>query len=189
MPEILLVRHGRPACDDRTPVQGPDFAQWLRVYDDAPLDPSAAPPAGLQARAAAAACVVTSTLRRARESAMLLAPNRTLLAEPVFAEAGIPARMPWRVALAPRYWGFFARVAWLCGWSGGAESLRQARDRADRAAERLGELARAHGSVMLVGHGMMNRLIARALRRRGWRGAASGFTFWSLVALRRATGS
>jgi hypothetical protein len=39
---------------------------------------------------------------------------------------------------------------------------------------------------MLVGHGMMNRLISRALRRSGWRGSAPGVAYWSVGALERA---
>src|SRR6266508_1340850 len=116
----------------------------------------------------------------------LLAPGRRFLCDPLFDEAGIPSSIRLRLALAPRHWSLLARVVWFCGWSHGAESLREARGRAHRAAERLGELAREHGSVMLVGHGVMNRLISRALRRSGWRGSASGFAFWSVIALQRA---
>jgi broad specificity phosphatase PhoE len=39
--------------------------------------------------------------------------------------------------------------------------------RARGAAQRLIELARERGSVLLVGHGVMNRLIAAALLARG----------------------
>ena len=131
-------------------------------------------------------CVVSSTLRRACESATLLAPGRPLLCDSLFVEAEIPSSISVRLALAPRYWSLLARVIWFCGWSHGVESLRAARERAHRGADRLDELARKHGSVMLVGHGLMNRLISRALHRRGWRGAAPGFGFWSVGALERA---
>jgi broad specificity phosphatase PhoE len=77
-------------------------------------------------------------------------------------------------------------VAWHIGWSQGAESVREARRRAQRAAERLVELAREHGSVMLIGHGQINRLIARALRRMGWHGSRPGRAYWSVGELRRA---
>jgi broad specificity phosphatase PhoE len=66
------------------------------------------------------------------------------------------------------------------------ESAREARSRAHRAAERLAELARTHGSVMLVGHGLMNALILRVLGNAGWRGSASRATYWSVVAMERA---
>jgi hypothetical protein len=37
---ILLVRHGRPLCDERTPIRGTDFGAWVHAYDEAPLDAS-----------------------------------------------------------------------------------------------------------------------------------------------------
>jgi broad specificity phosphatase PhoE len=71
-------------------------------------------------------------------------------------------------------------MAWYCGWSDSAESVREARGRAQRAAARLAELTREHRSVMLVGHGETNRLITRALRRMGWHGSGSGRAYWSV---------
>ena len=141
MLEILLVRHGRPACDYRTRIRGRDLGQWAEAYEHAPLDLTLAPPAELVARAATIPLVVTSTIRR-------------------------------------------ARVAWLLGWSRDVESLREATSRAARAADRLVSLASTHGSVMLVGHGMLNTLICRELRRAGWRGTGSPRTYWGRVALR-----
>ena len=181
----LLVRHGKPAFDERTPVAGSAFATWVRGYDEAPIDVTVPPPASIRAQASAIRCVATSTLRRACESAALLAPGRTIVCEPLFNEAGIPSTIRLSLALAPRHWTFLSRVAWFCGWSRGAESLREARSRAQRAAERLIELAREHGSVILVGHGVMNTLISRALRRIGWHGSPSAAAFWSVIALQR----
>ena len=189
MVHLLLVRHGKPAFDDWTPVAGLGFATWVSGYDEAPIDVAVPPPASLRAQASAMGYIATSTLRRARESAALLAAGRTFVCDPLFAEAGIPSSIHLSLVLAPRWWTFLSRVGWFCGWSHGAESLREARCRARRAAERLVELAREHGSVMLVGHGVMNTLISRALRRRGWRGAASGSAFWSVVQLQRAAAS
>ena len=186
MLQIILVRHGRPACDDRTPIAGWAFGAWVRGYDDAPIDVTVPPPASLRARASAIGCIATSSLRRARESAAVLAADRTFVYERLFAEAGIPSSIHLSLALPPRLWTFLSRVAWCCGWSRGVESLREARRRALRAAERLVELASEHGSVMLVGHGVMNTLISGALRRSGWRGSASGSAFWSVGVLQRA---
>jgi broad specificity phosphatase PhoE len=181
MLEIVLVRHGRPVCDARTPIRGSDFGTWARSYDEAPLDESLAPPADLCARAQSVACVITSTLRRARESAALLAPARPILAEAMFDEAALPRAGGFGLALRPSSWDVLTRAAWLCGWSGNGESLSAARTRARRAAERLAGLARSSGSVMLVGHGMMNALIRQELRRSGWRASALRFCYWGVM--------
>ena len=180
------MRHGVPACDHRTPIRGRDLARWTRQYDAAPLDLSSVPPAALRTRAATMRCVVTSTLRRSIDSAALLAPERSVLREALFDEVGIPTAISLPVAMRAVYWGNVARVAWAFGWSPGTETLRAAITRAEQAADRLVTLARTHGSVMLVGHGMLNSLINRALRQRGWIGAGPPRKYWGCVALEYA---
>ena len=183
MPRILLVRHGRPVCEHASRIRGCDFARWVNAYESAALDVRSRPSAELLAQAATSPCLVTSTMRRAVESAAVLSPGRTPLTNPLFDEAGIPTAMRTRLALAPAHWDAIARSAWFLGWSPGVESFKEASVRADRAADRLAHLAAEHESVMLVGHGMLNTLIAKALRRNGWTGRGSPRTYWGGVAL------
>jgi broad specificity phosphatase PhoE len=181
--EILLVRHGRPLCDERTPIRGADFGAWARAYDDAPLDAGVEPPASLRRRVEPFDCIVTSSLRRSRESAHLLTGGRTSLSDAVFDEAGVPTALALRLRLPPGYWDVAVRVAWLCGWSGGAESMRAATARARLGAARLATLAAEHGRVVLVGHGMMNRLLSRELQRTGWVGRKPPIVYWGSAIL------
>jgi broad specificity phosphatase PhoE len=185
MLQILLVRHGRPAVDFRTRIPGSAFGAWLRSYDEAPLDVASVPPADLRARVATVGCIASSPLRRSRESAAHLAAGRPVVCDALFAEAGVPSTIRLGLALRPRHWTLLLRVAWFCGWSGGAESVQGARRRAQSAAERLAELAREHRSVMLIGHGEINRMISRVLRRMGWDGPVSGSAYWSVAELQR----
>ena len=179
------MRHGRPACDERTPLRRTEFAAWVAAYDRASLDPADPPPAGVRALAERAAVIVTSSLRRSYESAALVASARPAQRDALFDEAGIPAppRIPLR--LRPPIWDVVSRVAWLCGWSPDCESAAAARARAVRAAQRLEQLAAAHGVVMLLGHGMLNTFIAKSLRRSGWRGRPPRFAYWAAQAFRR----
>lgn len=186
MPEILLVRHGRTLCDHRTRIRGGEFARWVQAYEAAPLDPGLPPGAAVQSRVQAAAWIVTSTMDRARQSAELLAPGRPVVTDPLFDEVGIPTRVGLPFPLRPTHWDGLARLAWLMGWSPDTETLRRATVRAARGAEQLVGLAAQHGSVALVGHGMLNTLILRALRRSGWVGTGSPREYWGLVALHRA---
>lgn len=184
--EILLVRHGVPMCDHRTRIRGCDFGDWVTAYDNAPIDPASRPAAQLAERVSAMPCVATSILRRAIESASIVAPGRPLVSDPLFNEAAIPTAIQLRLALPPGQWDALARAAWLLGWAPGAESAREASARAARAADQLIALATQHGGVALVGHGMLNSLITRALRRAGWTGSGSPRSYWGSVALRRA---
>lgn len=161
-------------------IPGPQLREWVRRYDQAPLDRGHPPPRELFEIAESADCIATSTLRRSLESARWLAPDRELVSERHFCEAGLPGRLPLPLPLGPDAWTLAARLAWLCGWSPGSETLRQADRRARAAAEQLAALARGGGSVLLLGHGIINGMIARHLRRRGYRGPhAFGGTYWA----------
>lgn len=167
---IILARHGRPVWDFHTPIGGHALGEWRRGEDDAPLDPTCRPGDRLVQLVRSAGSVFTSPLRRSRESAGLLVPDATPVVEVAFREAELPCAFRSRLRLPPEMWGFIARSAWLCGWSGGVESVTAARERAARAAGLLSERATRDGVVALVGHGMMNILIAGRLRGAGWRG-------------------
>ena len=182
---IILVRHGKPNCDNDTPVAGSAFAQWLRTYNEAPLDPAAGPPWALSDQARSVSLIVASPLRRSLESADLLAPSVPRLTEAFFREVGTPGSFTSAVALNPHFWSRLARAAWLCGWSPDCESFSEARARARLAATQLIHLAEQYGSVMLVGHGVFNLLIARNLRRLRWAGPGwpRGSYWWSVTFL------
>jgi broad specificity phosphatase PhoE len=73
------------------------------------------------------------------------------------------------------------RIAWLLGYARGAATFAAETLRARQAANCL-VAAAAQGPVLLVGHGIMNRLIARELRHADWTSAnrqRSGY--WSAV--------
>jgi broad specificity phosphatase PhoE len=167
---IILARHGRPAWDFRTPIPGYGLAEWLRGEADAPLDVSPRASAELERLSRTAKCLVTSSLRRSRDSAQVLAPAAAPLIDPCFREADLPSAFRSNLRLRPEMWALLARSAWFCGWSAGVESFRAARERASKAASVLRGHAEACGAVVLVGHGLMNILIAQQLRTAGWRG-------------------
>lgn len=170
MIRIVLARHGRPAWDFRTPIPGHALAEWLRGEAGAPLDASPGPSAELERLSQMAECLVTSPLRRSRDSATLLAPATTPLIDSCFREAELPSAFRSSLRLRPELWAGLARSAWFCGWSAGVETFRAARERASKAASVLTGHAEACGAVVLVGHGLMNTLIAQRLRTAGWRG-------------------
>ena len=114
--------------------------------------------------------VVCSTALRCIESARRIAPGREILANAVYREAGLPHNL-WAVPkLPPEFWALAFRLAWFCGFSAHAESYAEAIARARLAAEQLIALAQAHGQVLMVGHGIVNVLIARGLLAMGCAG-------------------
>lgn len=167
--EIVLARHGPPQLQlaGWTPLS---LADWLEHYDRSGIAAGAAPVASC-IQATSAGLLVCSPLRRCVESAQRLAPGRTPQCDALFREAqfACPAwlRLPaWLWTVLFRRGGHDALAALL-----GAQPITA--QRVTLAAQRLVELAHRHGSVLLVSHGLMIRLIATELLAHGWRGPRS----------------
>ena len=170
LPKIILARHGTPAWDFTTPISGRDLASWLEGERDAALQPIQRPSAELAQLVRGASCVIASPLRRSIESARLIAPAVVPLIDEQFREPPLPCDIQSPLRLRPGIWTWLARSAWFCGWSAGVETFKAARKRAAEAARILVSRAEAHGTVALIGHGLMNILIAGRLRATGWMG-------------------
>jgi broad specificity phosphatase PhoE len=90
--------------------------------------------------------------------------------------------------LSPFSWALVFRLLWLSGLAKEPESYTQAKERAHQAADQLAALAgRTPESVLLLGHGFMNRLIARQLQGGGWAETGnSGSGYWSVAVYEKA---
>jgi broad specificity phosphatase PhoE len=183
--QIALIRHGKPSLES-SPIAAQHLDSWVTAYDRAGIDPALPPPPGVRRLAGSAAYVLSSDLPRAVESLRALAPERPAPAERIFREAGLPRLPPTLVRLDPQIWAVLGRVGWFLGWSLATESASDARRRARAASQQLTALAAAHGSVLLVGHGIFNALIAWDLRGTGWRGSLwpTG-SYWSAAVYRK----
>jgi broad specificity phosphatase PhoE len=167
--EIILARHGKPNVQHQAWITPRQMKDWIQLYDQADLLAEEMPPATLK-KAAESGVIVSSTLRRCVQSAQQLTRNRAIPAEEVFCEAELP-HPDWHFPRLPLWvWGALFRLAWFGGFFANSEPFAQTAVRARSAAERLVELARENGSVFLVGHGIMNMLIARKLLALGWAG-------------------
>ncbi|EOC1348239.1 histidine phosphatase family protein [Cronobacter turicensis] len=166
--EIILMRHGRPAITNSGSLLARDMPDWITRYDLAGTG-NDLPPEANRELATTAGIVISSDLPRALSSLKALGcePVHT---DALYREAELPVYGVGRLRLSPQAWSGIFRVLWLCGLSGNAETLRTAKQRAAKAAENLVTLAgNAESPVLLMGHGIMNRLIAHILMRQGWR--------------------
>lgn len=144
---------------------------WVERYNAASVVACERPDA-LTQLAKASNVVVCSSLLRCVESRAHLGCDCRAEPDPVYAEAHLPYP-DWAFPLLPsRIWRLAFRSAWFFGFSRHTESVRESRLRASAAADKLVELAQAHGNVLLMGHKIMNALIASELRSRGWHGPA-----------------
>ena len=114
--------------------------------------------------------VITSSLSRCIQSADCLPGIQACGSDKVFAEAHLPY-VEWRwPKLPPKAWRILFRAGWFLGFSANTESIARSNVRAKAAAAKLIEMAEANDSVLLMGHGIMNILIAWHLRKHGWKG-------------------
>lgn len=174
--QITLMRHGRPILAPARWLAPYEMAQWIAQYDESVVHAAEVPAASIAL--AAAPAVIASTAPRATSSVQALGRQRCD-ADALFSEAGLPHAL-WRFPRLPAaVWAAIFRLLWLAGYARGADSFSATRLRARRAAERLASLATA-GPVLLMGHGIMNRLIGKELLRAGWVQVSSqGNSYWS----------
>lgn len=154
------------------------MAQWIARYNQAEVEAQNIPAESAMA-AISALTIVASTAPRALSSARALG-KATFLEDAVFSEAELPFglwRAPW---LPPAAWAAIFRILWFFGYSRGSASLKDTQHRANAAARQLVALA-MDGPVLLVGHGIMNRLIGKELQARGWTARTKqGSRYWSM---------
>lgn len=167
--EISLIRHGKSLCVDSAGITCMDFHNWVDEYDrSSVMEETGLPPVTLE-KVTSAGIVVTSDLLRAIDSSRLLGAKGGL-SDPIFRETELPRVVAKGLRMRASLWAVWSRLLWFCGYAKQCESLSEAKARAEVAAEKLIGFAKEHGSVVLVGHGFFNMLIAKELKKRGWAG-------------------
>lgn len=186
---IVLARHGEPALSRKVLLTAQEYRRFWASYEVLGILPGQTPPDALMDFVARCGALVSSTRQRSIESAKALAGERQFVQHEILVEAPLPPpNFPGWVRMSPKLWGFFARLWWWCfNHHEGQETRRQAVQRAEEAADMLIELAASGEDVVVLAHGFFNFMIGRALRRRGWRLAASqGYKYWSMRRFERA---
>lgn len=168
---ITLLRHGRPAFELKGSVRAKELGAIAKSYDLSGIVD--APPSETVGVIQGDPVVVCSHLTRSIESAKALGFTEIHVKEALFCETAIPHFGSGSVSLPVGVWIVVLRFLWLFGFSRNGESLINARRRARQAAERLVELAEEHQNILLVGHGFINQLIAKELKKSGWLGPSN----------------
>ena len=178
--EIILLRHGRPKVDLKGGFSATELKQLVASYEQS--DIQGFPPEKLKGNFDLY-FVVCSDLPRSLQSAKKLGFEQTNECHSLFAETNIPHFDGGNLRLPVSIWVLVLRIMWLFGFSKNGEAFKHAKKRSEEAANKLIELAQKHNKVILVGHGLMNRLIAKQLRQKSWQGPSSpGKNYWSFAA-------
>lgn len=162
------MRHGKPAFTGASRVTSLEMAEWISGYDRSDTG-SDIPPQSSKTLASSALRIISSPLPRALSSLTALGREPDLI-DDVFREADLPIfHMP-AFRFPPILWASVFRVMWLCGISCNVEPRAIAKQRAAQAADILVTSVKVtNGPVLLMGHGVMNRLIAKELVSLGWK--------------------
>lgn len=177
--KIVILRHGRPRLSTLPRLAAGNLSIWIDAYNRAGI---AKDPPPIKTADALKTCnvIVTSDLARSIESGKALAPDRPMISEELFREVGLPYGPVAFFRMPPEAWAVFFRVLWSFGYERNGESMAAFKERSGRAAERLISLARMHGSVLFVGHGLINGFIAKELLSSGWEGPRRpGTRYWA----------
>jgi broad specificity phosphatase PhoE len=180
---IILARHGEPALSRKVRLTAAGYREFWAKYEVGGILPGQTPPERLQRFVAECGVVVSSTRRRAIESARTIVADRSFDHHEVLIEAPLPPpNFPSWIRLSPRIWGFMARVWWwYFNHHEGQETRAEAEARAACAAEMLIDLASDGRDVVVFAHGFFNHLIGRSLKRLGWRLVeGEGYKYWSV---------
>jgi broad specificity phosphatase PhoE len=170
--EISLIRHGKSKGAENNRITCSEFKAWVEKYDSNGVLEENSYPLETLKKIETANMVITSDLKRSVESAKLLAPKIKTISDPLFREVELPIPLTiyWDIKLNPNIWAVILRCLWFCGYSRECESFSNAKERAKKSSELIVEYAQEHTSVVLVGHGFLNRMIAKELQKKGWSG-------------------
>ncbi|WP_379968844.1 histidine phosphatase family protein [Ectobacillus sp. sgz5001026] len=170
--EISLIRHGKSQLTENEKMTCMEFKKWVEKYDHNGVFKESSFPSATLKKIATANIVITSDLKRSIESARLLNPVTKIISDPLFRETELPSNPTklFDVKLKPNIWAVILRLLWFSGYSKECESLNQTKCRARKASHQLIDYANKYKSVILVGHGFFNMLIAKELQKKGWKG-------------------
>lgn len=170
--EISLIRHGKSKHIDKNKVTCDEFHDWVQKYDDSSVFEEESYPSDTLKKVSMANLIITSDLKRSIDSAKLLNPNLKTISSSLYRETElvIPSKKLVGLKLKPSLWAVILRCVWLTGYSNGCESLKSAKKRANQAAVELVGYAEQYRSIVFVGHGFINQLIAKELQNIGWSG-------------------
>ncbi|WP_145997836.1 hypothetical protein [Vibrio sp. vnigr-6D03] len=182
--KIVLMRHGQPELDLHSlksqRFSSHDLGSLVLEYESSDLNFSTLP--SEQAIKAAQGCniAVSSQLPRAISSVRMLGVEEVHHVQKCFRESDLPY-LNWQTPkLNFLCWAVIFRLCWLFGFAKNGEPIHEAKERARLGANYLSALANQHESVFLLGHGIMNRLIAKQLKSQGWKQTEStGESYWS----------
>lgn len=183
--KITLLRHGRPDLPEWKRTHSSLMQQWIEAYNAAGVINEYSQSCQAMVDRLQPQFIVCSSLQRSTHSAKIIGYPSPNLIDALFSEAELPFIQVPMLKLMPHDWSIIYRVFWFIGVSPHVESLNNFKLRVSLAAEKLIQLAEKYETVLLIGHGIMNRFLAKELLAKGWLGNEApngnkyyGYQYW-----------
>ena len=163
--EIILLRHGKPKVELEGYFSAKELKQLVVAYENSAIidEPTKELKNNFENY-----YVVCSNLPRSIDSAEKLGFKNINLSGALFRETDLPHFDKGFLKLHVVVWLILLRLMWLFGFSKNGESFSEAKKRSKKAANELTLLAQENENIIVVGHGLFNRLITKQLRLSGW---------------------
>lgn len=170
MLQIYLIRHAKPNVKKNWFYSAEEAIRYVIDYNSVPIIPF--DPSLVAVNLRPNHIIYCSSLPRAQETALkIFGDTYTIVSDSVFREFEIrmiSANSFFKMPLG--VWQAFSRGSWMLGFNHrDIESHKEAKLRAQQAAENLIKVAHDEETAVLVAHGMLNGAIAKELEKKGWK--------------------
>lgn len=169
MLQIYLIRHAKPNLEKKFLSSSGQAQNYIENYNKAPIHNISL--GRVKIEFDKPHLIYCSSLPRSQETALkLFGDSYSIVSDSIFREFELKIIHASTIVKVPLdLWKAFSRVSWLLGFNHeGIESYRKAKYRANLAADNLECIANQEETAILVGHGMMNAVISKELKKRGW---------------------
>ena len=162
MKKIILLRHGEVDIQNYKNMSSIEFGEWIIEYNNADIKSDFLQKNDIKKLLNETDILICSTLRRSLLSLEIF-KKMPFECNALFNEAEIPYSSFSFLRLKSKYWLIIYRILWFLGYAKNVESYKKTKIRAKEAAEHLIKLSKNNESVILVGHGIMNKFIQKEL--------------------------
>jgi len=167
MKKIILFRHAKVDIRCTKWLTSRELSDCLIKYDNANVIFRDVDKINIQNIFYASDIVISSELKRSILSAKYFSDNIYLI-DKNFNEVELPVlHLPFKLNFTT--WVVFLRLLWFLGYSKECESYKDAKVRAKKAAKILINLSEKYNNIILVGHGVFNRLLLKELILKEWK--------------------
>ncbi|MEE9337238.1 MAG: hypothetical protein V3U87_04095 [Methylococcaceae bacterium] len=182
---ITLLRHGNPELSAWDKIHASEMPEWIAAYNSTGVERDISQSCQEMVNEFEHKFIVCSHLNRSIHSAQMIGYSSPDLVDSIFCEAELPVIPIPMIKLTPHGWSMVFRVFWFVGVSKKVESLSSFKSRVSLATEKLVHQAIIHDSVLFIGHGIINRFLAKELILKGWIGKETpndnkywGYKYW-----------